>query len=241
MSEHSSRVTSCLMSKGLEGLILTLWEVTAGILFLLQRKRKWERIRKHEEQLLALKAAPGYKSSSRTKESDKHGSSRRGSSPSRPSEQYSRSSAEKSPPRYQRLAHADYIPTTTYRGEERPVSTTEILNGRRTAFLGAVVAPRQREREYGQRPSSFHQSFGGSHQLVVPRSREQLFHVRSHSELSSMMIAHSNSTDEPRSSSQMEHPFHHRHSASTSSAPLPDEGHLPKKPKPVLSRLVTNF
>ncbi|OJJ89258.1 uncharacterized protein ASPGLDRAFT_30970 [Aspergillus glaucus CBS 516.65] len=201
--------------------------ITAGILFFLIKKHRWDQIRQREKALLALHAPPPAYDSSDTSNSSR--SSRKPSpspllppvpvpTPARPASLSVPSSyqchtsrdIEEQPPAYDAPSIPVYDPSRYQQRQQqpfRPTSTPTINSGHLHYLSGDTM--------YGQRSSQLIVPFQGHRHTIqsVPAS-----HIGG--QWSGTRVTASN----------------------PSSAPVGSNGtRPPRKPKPVLSRLITNF
>lgn len=230
--------------------------VTAGIVFFLLQKQKWDRIRRREEALLALNAPfpPAYNSTnSSTNNININNNSidcLRFSPPRKPSPvpsslplptlsyQCHSRDIEDQPPAYDsRSMIPVYDPSRYYYQQQqqqqqfRPASVLTVNSGYLHYLSGDAV------QGYGQRASSQHLSvpFGGNRHTVQGLGGEPLF---------TGQVPGPGPGLGPGYSQQIEGT-----GLNTLSGPVPvpgpaaDQvnGERPRKPKPVLSKLITNF
>lgn len=201
--------------------------ITAGILFFLIKKHRWDQIRQREKALLALHAPPPAYDSSDASNSSR--SSRKPSpspllppvpvpTPARPATvsipssyqcQVSRD-IEEQPPAYDAPSIPVYDPSRYQQQQQqlRPTSTQTINSGYLHYLTGDTM--------YGQRSSQLSVPFQGHRHTIqsMPRS-----HIGG--QVSGTGLPESNSSSVPQDGNNGTRP--------------------PRKPKPVLSRLITNF
>lgn len=221
--------------------------VTAGIIALVFKKRKWNRIRRREEALLALHAPPTYDSSSdnNTTTTDNGDRWTSTSLPGRkfhlsspiPSVQYQVSrDIEEQPPAYETHAIPVYDPSRYHQQQQhyhnqhyfRPASALTINSG----YLHHLTS----DPAYAPRPSSQlsapfrgyrHTMQGGLEGAEMRSSSARgLDHRRERRVVSGLNSSSSAPVDMNDTSSNS--------GPGTGTRP-------PRKPKPVLSRLITNF
>ncbi|GFF28114.1 hypothetical protein IFM46972_02259 [Aspergillus udagawae] len=214
-SGSSNNVTSIIIGVVVGGVAAIA--ITAGILFFLYKKRRWDRIRRHEEQLLEYHIQAGLKAD------DAELGTMRG----RPSSSLSMYRAHSDdisdrPPAYQTL-HVPVYDPSRYRDID--------------------ITPTMQFSTMRQPPL---QPVDNAHVRVPPQLRDQLVsHLNDDSPLPQLLQPPGRSflgtsPDSTRDSIQSDGLFQATVVPADSST-LDQTARLPRRPKPVLSRLITNL
>ncbi|KAF9888791.1 hypothetical protein FE257_008367 [Aspergillus nanangensis] len=201
--------------------------ITAAIFFVLLKKRKWDRIKRHEEQLLAMHASATYHKSSNGFSPADYSTM---AAPPRPSSSslmsynppphQPRVSVESPPPSYQRLPA--YDPLRYHRVSHLPSNVKPARGGHHTSSSSQ-----------GHGPSGSLAGLGlGSDGTSIPLAS-----------MGSQQIQRSRHSyqQDPRGPSPEGSMSVHSDDISAAPSGLATEHRPPRRPKPVLTRLVTSF
>ncbi|KAH1436000.1 hypothetical protein KXX32_007464 [Aspergillus fumigatus] len=205
----SSNVTAIIIGVVVGGVVAIA--ITAGILFFLHKKRRWDRIRRREEQLLQYHIQAGLKSE------DAELATMRGR-PSSSLSIYRAHSADinDQPPAYQTL-HVPVYDPSRYRYIDVPPAV-QFSSMRQPPFQPVDNAPARVSSQLRNQPVS------PLPQLLQPPGPVFL----------------GTSPDSTRDSIQSDSPFQATLAPADSST-LDRTARLPRRPKPVLSRLITDL
>ncbi|EAW25284.1 uncharacterized protein NFIA_107760 [Aspergillus fischeri NRRL 181] len=214
-SGSSSNVTAIIIGVVVGGVAAIA--ITAGILFFLYKKRRWDRIRRREEQLLEYDIQAGLKSE------DAELATMRG----RPSSSLSVYRAHSDdisdrPPAYQTL-HVPVYDPSRYRDINVPPAV-QFSAMRQPPLQPADNAPARVSSQFRNQPVSHPNDDSPLPQLLQPPGP----------------VFRGTSPDSTRDSIQSDSLFQATVAPADSST-LDRTARLPRRPKPVLSRLITNL